>query len=92
VFGPLGLNKLWCEVFVDNEAVWRMHESFGFTREALFRDHVWKGGRFRDVIGLGLLAAEWAAARPACEARLRQRGIDPEALRLGDGSPSPGAL
>jgi UDP-4-amino-4,6-dideoxy-N-acetyl-beta-L-altrosamine N-acetyltransferase len=85
VFGPLGLNKLWCEVFVDNEAVWRMHESFGFTREALFRDHVWKEGRFRDVIGLGILARDWASARPACEARLRERGRDPRSLAIADG-------
>jgi len=82
VFGPLGLNKLWCEVFDDNEAVWKLHERFGFVREALYRDHVIKGGRFRDVIGLGLLARDWAAARPACEARLRDKGFVLEALRV----------
>jgi UDP-4-amino-4,6-dideoxy-N-acetyl-beta-L-altrosamine N-acetyltransferase len=82
VFGPLGLNKLCCEVFLDNEGVWKLHESFGFTREALFRDHVWKDGAFRDVVGLGVLARDWEAARPACEARLRQKGRDPAALRI----------
>jgi UDP-4-amino-4,6-dideoxy-N-acetyl-beta-L-altrosamine N-acetyltransferase len=80
VFGALKLNKLWCEVLLENEGVWRLHESFGFRREALFRQHVFKGGRFHDVVGLGLLADEWAAARPACEARLRERGVDPGAL------------
>jgi UDP-4-amino-4,6-dideoxy-N-acetyl-beta-L-altrosamine N-acetyltransferase len=82
VFGPMGLNKLNCEVFADNEAVWRLHESFGFTREAHFRDHVCTGGAFKDVIGLGILARDWAAARPACEARLREKGRDPAALRI----------
>lgn len=80
VFGPLGLNKLCCEVFADNEAVWKLHESFGFTREAYFRDHVLKVGAFRDVIGLAILARDWEAARGACEARLRDKGRDPASL------------
>ena len=78
VFGPLRLHKLWCEVLLDNEAVWRLHESFGFRREALYRDHVRKAGAWRDVVGLGLLADDWAAARPACAERLRQKGHDPD--------------
>jgi UDP-4-amino-4,6-dideoxy-N-acetyl-beta-L-altrosamine N-acetyltransferase len=82
VFGPLGLNKLCCEVFADNEAVWKLHESFGFTREALYHDHVWKDGAFKDVVGLGILARDWVAARPPCEARLREKGRDPADLRI----------
>ena len=84
VFGPSGLNKLCCEVFLDNEAVWKLHQSFGFTREALYRDHVWKDGAFKDVVGLGILAADWAAARPACEARLREKGTDLAELAVED--------
>lgn len=80
VFGPMALNKLSCEVFVENEAVWRLHESFGFVREAHYRDHVRKGGGFRDVYGLAMLAADWQRVRPGIEARLRGRGVDPGAL------------
>ncbi|MCI3134710.1 UDP-4-amino-4,6-dideoxy-N-acetyl-beta-L-altrosamine N-acetyltransferase [Phenylobacterium aquaticum] len=76
VFGALGLNKLCCEVLVENEAVWKMHESFGFQREALYRAHVWKGGEPRDVVGLGLLARDWAAVRETSLARLRARGFE----------------
>ena len=36
VFGTLGLHKLWCEVLIENEAVWKLHLSFGFVREALY--------------------------------------------------------
>jgi len=78
VFRPLDLNKLWCEVLIENEPVWKLHESFGFQREALFRSHVLKDGRFRDAVGLGLLSADWAQVRPACGARLRDRGVDLE--------------
>jgi UDP-4-amino-4,6-dideoxy-N-acetyl-beta-L-altrosamine N-acetyltransferase len=80
VFGTLGLNKLWCEVLIGNAAVWKLHESFGFRREALLRDHIWKGGRFHDVVGLGLTAADWAGAREACAERLRAKGWAPEGL------------
>jgi UDP-4-amino-4,6-dideoxy-N-acetyl-beta-L-altrosamine N-acetyltransferase len=80
VFEALGLNKLWCEVLLDNEGVWKLHESFGFVREALYRQHVFKDGRFQDVVGLGMLSSDWAAAKPAIEARLRDKGADPDAL------------
>lgn len=75
VFGELGLNKLWCEVLVENTGVLNMHRSFGFEREALLRQHVWKGAEPRDVIGLGLLAADWAGRRAESLARLRRRGF-----------------
>lgn len=76
VFGPLALNKLWCEVLISNEAVWRLHELYGFQREALFRDHVIKNGEKADVVGLGLLAADWAARRETMAQRLRGKGYD----------------
>lgn len=76
VFAELGLNKLWCEVLVDNEPVWKLHEGFGFTREALFRAHVVKAGAPADVVGLGILAADWALRRGASLERLRARGFD----------------
>jgi UDP-4-amino-4,6-dideoxy-N-acetyl-beta-L-altrosamine N-acetyltransferase len=76
VFGTLGLNKLWCEVLIGNEAVWRLHEGFGFQREALFRQNVRKAGAPADVVGLGLLASDWATARAASRARLISRGFD----------------
>jgi len=80
VFETLGLNKLWCEVLADNVAVIRLHERFGFVREALLRDHVAKGGVFRDVVGLGLLRRDWEAGRPAVEQKLRAAGLFPESL------------
>jgi UDP-4-amino-4,6-dideoxy-N-acetyl-beta-L-altrosamine N-acetyltransferase len=76
VFAELRLNKLWCEVLIGNEAVWRLHEGFGFRREALFRQHVRKEGAPADVVGLGLLASDWAATRAASRARLVSRGFD----------------
>jgi UDP-4-amino-4,6-dideoxy-N-acetyl-beta-L-altrosamine N-acetyltransferase len=76
VFKEARLNKLWCEVLVANEGVWRLHESFGFRREALFRAHVWKSGEPADVVGLGLLAADWELARPESVKLLRAKGYE----------------
>jgi UDP-4-amino-4,6-dideoxy-N-acetyl-beta-L-altrosamine N-acetyltransferase len=75
VFSELKLGKLWCEVLVDNKGVIKLHETFGFKREALFREHVWKGGVAQDVVGLGLLAADWAEIREETRARLRKHGF-----------------
>ena len=76
VFGVMGLNKLWCEVLIGNEPVWKLHEGFGFVREAHLREHVRKNGAPTDVLGLGLLAADWALRREASAARLRARGFE----------------
>jgi len=75
VFSKLKLGKLWCEVLVDNKGVIKLHETFGFQREALFRQHVVKGGEPQDVAGLGLLAADWAAIREETRARLQRHGF-----------------
>jgi UDP-4-amino-4,6-dideoxy-N-acetyl-beta-L-altrosamine N-acetyltransferase len=79
-FETLGFNKLWCEVLLENEAVWKLHQSFGFVREALFREHAFKADRFHDVVGLGMLRRDWEAARPGIEARLREKGWEPHEL------------
>ena len=75
VFGTLGFNKLWCEVLIGNAPVWKLHEGFGFCREAHLRQHVRKNGQPTDVLGLGLLASDWADRREASAARLRARGF-----------------
>lgn len=80
VFETLGLNKLWCEVLLENEGVWKLHERFGFTREALFRDHVIKQGQPRDVVGLGMLAADWPAAKAEALERFAARNAAPAVM------------
>ena len=59
VFNKLKLNKLNCEVFTFNENVIKMHETFGFRREAYYRQHCYKNGKYHDVVRLGLLNEEW---------------------------------
>lgn len=75
-FGEFGIEKLWCEVLVSNEAAWKLHQSFGFEIEAKLRRHVVKSDGPHDVLGLGLLKADWAERRDACHARLSAKGFD----------------
>lgn len=75
VFGELGLHKLCCEVLAFNEPVVRMHESFGFRREGLLRQHIFKNGKPHDVVSLSILRGEWEQARPGVEERLTAKGI-----------------
>lgn len=77
VFETLKLNKLWCEVLVENEAVWRLHERFGFVREAHYRDHIFRDGAAKDVYGLGLLARDWPEARQSALKRFAERDQSP---------------
>jgi UDP-4-amino-4,6-dideoxy-N-acetyl-beta-L-altrosamine N-acetyltransferase len=75
VFSTLGLNKLCCEVFTSNKAVIRMHESFGFRREGVYRQHIFKQGEFHEVVALAILAEEWKEKRGSIEQRLLEKGI-----------------
>lgn len=59
VFETLNLNKLNCTVISFNDSVIKMHENFGFRREAFFRQHVLKNGQYHDVVGLAMLKSEW---------------------------------
>ena len=59
VFENLGLNKLRCEVFSFNEKVIKMHEKFGFRREAYYREHCTKDNEKQDVVGLAILKQDW---------------------------------
>ena len=59
VFNQLKINKLRCEVFVTNDKVIKMHEKFGFRREAYYREHCIKGNQKLDVVGLAILRSEW---------------------------------
>lgn len=73
VFEELQLNKLKCEVFVFNENVIKMHEKFGFRREAYYREHCYKNGKFQDVVGLAMLNSEWQILKESIYDRVYKR-------------------
>ena len=57
-FTTLGLNRVYLHVFPENEAAVRLYERVGFEREGLLRRHLYKNGRFRDVIVMAVVRGE----------------------------------
>ncbi|MDZ7809369.1 MAG: UDP-4-amino-4,6-dideoxy-N-acetyl-beta-L-altrosamine N-acetyltransferase [Arhodomonas sp.] len=58
-FDQLSLHKVCGEALAYNERSIRFHERLGFTKEASLRDHHFDGETYHDVVGFGLLSAEW---------------------------------
>jgi RimJ/RimL family protein N-acetyltransferase len=77
VFDGLRFAKLWSEVAADDRASIARLESHGFAIEARLRGHVEHDGRRRDVVRLGLLAADWRKQRAAFNAKLAALGFEP---------------
>lgn len=59
VFSNLEQHKLCGEAIAHNHRSVRFHERLGFHLEARLRDHYFDGSDYHDVVGFGLLAAEW---------------------------------
>lgn len=62
-FGELALRRVEADVDPDHAASLALLDRVGFEREGLFRDRWWVHGQWRDSVMLGLLAADYAAAR-----------------------------
>jgi len=58
-FVDLGLERVYLEVLADNEQAIRLYERVGFKTEGRLRNHVFKEGKFRDVLVMGILRAEF---------------------------------
>ena len=74
VFAQRGLLRLWCEVLEDNEAVWNLHQSFGFEIVERLLGRAVKAGVAKDALRLMLTRDRWAEVRAGCAGRLRRRG------------------
>jgi UDP-4-amino-4,6-dideoxy-N-acetyl-beta-L-altrosamine N-acetyltransferase len=62
-FSEHDLHKVWSEVPAGHETALKAQAAAGFRREGYLRRHALKGGEFRDVVLLAMLAEEWAARR-----------------------------
>ena len=59
VFDELKLNKLCGEVFRDNKLVIEIHQKYGSVIEGTRRSHIFKNGRYRDIVEIGILREEY---------------------------------
>jgi len=58
-FETLNLNRVWLDVFTDNERAVRCYEKVGFKREGVMRQHAFREGAYRDLHLMSLLRDEW---------------------------------
>jgi diamine N-acetyltransferase len=61
-FGELNLNRIYLEVFADNEPAIRLYERCHFQREGVKRQAIFAGGCFRDVLLMSILRPEFQPA------------------------------
>jgi len=66
-FHHLNLHRICCQCFAFNTKVIAMHRRFGFKEEGRLRDHVFHGGRYEDVILMGMTRDEFAHAETSLE-------------------------
>jgi UDP-4-amino-4,6-dideoxy-N-acetyl-beta-L-altrosamine N-acetyltransferase len=59
VFYELGMNKLMSMVLTTNSSSIKLTESFGFCRNAYYKEHCYKNGEFIDMIGFSMLKRDW---------------------------------
>lgn len=63
-FLDVGLRRLTADVLEYNRASLKLHvEKFGWVREGLSREHVWRDGQHWDVVQLGILRDEYLSWR-----------------------------
>lgn len=67
VFFELGLNKLYCEVLEFNDTVVQIHKKFGSEIEGVFKQHIYKDGKFLNIVRMAILQEKWSTIRSQYE-------------------------
>lgn len=57
-FDKLGLQRVYLHVFADNEQALHLYRKVGFEEEGRLRQHMYKDGRFRDVVVMAMIHTE----------------------------------
>jgi RimJ/RimL family protein N-acetyltransferase len=60
-FGELRLERIWLEVWTENDRARRAYEKAGFVYEATLRNDRYEGGRFTSGDVMSILRDEWLA-------------------------------
>jgi RimJ/RimL family protein N-acetyltransferase len=62
-FETLNLHRVWLEVFEYNPRGIKAYEAMGFTHEGVEREHVYRDGRYWNVLMMGILRSDWDGRR-----------------------------
>ena len=58
-FDELNLHRIFLTVLGFNARAIRAYEKVGFKEEGIFRDHIYRNGKYHDVHYMGILEDEW---------------------------------
>ena len=75
VFDDMQMNKLCAEVLAFNEPVTNMHKGFGFKEQGYFPQHIFKGGKYEDIVCVAMLKEDWNVKKGEIEERLRKKNL-----------------
>ncbi len=67
MFDALKMHKAYVDVFTWNDFVVGLHLKYGSTIEGTFKDHIYKNGKYYDIVRLGLIADDWRYKRTTRE-------------------------
>ncbi len=73
-FEQLDLHRVYCQTFAFNTKVISMHRRFGFVDEGLLRQHIYRDGRYEDVVVSGLVKSEFQTVQGQMESFFRRLG------------------
>lgn len=59
VFKEMKFRKIYGEVMAENKNILQIHKMHGYRQVGIYRDHIFKNGRFHDVILIELLSESW---------------------------------
>src|ERR1700722_901645 len=68
-FGKHSAHRLFLDVFVTNDRARHVYEKFGFRKEGILRDAVYRDGSYHSLVLMSLLESEY---RPESEARANE--------------------
>jgi diamine N-acetyltransferase len=58
-FGEYRAHRLFLDVFVDNDRARHVYETFGFRKEGVMRDAIYRDGAYHSLVLMSLLESEY---------------------------------
>jgi len=65
-FDELNLHRVFLQVFSFNQRAINLYEKIGFKQEGQFRQALYRGGKWHDIVVMGILSTEYKQNDVSC--------------------------